>query len=338
MKRLFKYAVIRILLTIPMLLILLTLTFFVLRVMPGDPVKSMLGAHAPPDVIEEKRQELGLDKPLLGQYFDYLGDLARFDLGKSMVYEQKVSKPILEKLPATLELIIVGMGLTILIGIPLGAFAASKRRTSRDMGIRVYGIIVFCIPVYWMGLMLQLIFGIWLGWLPVAGRTGARVFPSLFDKTGFYLIDTILAGNLAAFGDVLIHLALPALTLGVVLSGVFVRMTRANMLDVLKSDYVLAARARGISDRKVVYSHALKNAFIPILTMLGLQFALLIGNALLTETTFSWPGMARLLIERIYLRDYPTVQGCIVVIALMVSLISLIVDIVYAMIDPRVKY
>jgi peptide/nickel transport system permease protein len=230
------------------------------------------------------------------------------------------------------------MILTVIIGIPLGAFAASKRRTSGDMGIRMYGIIVFCIPVYWMGLMLQLIFGIFLGWLPVAGRTGARVFPSDFDRTGFYLIDTRLVQDWAAFSDVVLHLALPALTLGIVLSGVFVRMTRANMLDVLKSDYVLAARARGISERKVVYSHALKNAFIPILTMLGLQFALLIGNALLTETTFSWPGMARLLIDRIYLRDYPTVQGCIVVIALMVSLISLIVDIVYAIIDPRVKY
>ncbi len=338
MKRLLKYAVIRILLTIPMLLILLTLAFFILRVMPGDPVKSVLGAHAPPHVIEEKRQELGLDKTIPVQYVEYLGDLVRFDLGQSMIYDQRVSKPIMEKLPATLELIIVGMLLTVIIGIPLGAFAASKRRTSGDMGIRMYGIIVFCIPVYWMGLMLQLIFGIFLGWLPVAGRTGARVFPSDFDRTGFYLIDTLMAQDLAAFGDVVLHMALPALTLGIVLSGVFVRMTRANMLDVLKSDYVLAARARGISDRRVVYSHALKNAFIPILTMLGLQFALLIGNALLTETTFSWPGMARLLIDRIYLRDYPTVQGCIVIIALMVSLISLIVDIVYALIDPRVKY
>ena len=338
MKRLLKYAVIRILLTIPMLLILLTLAFFILRVMPGDPVKSVLGAHAPPDVIEEKRQELGLDKPMIAQYFDYLEDLTRFDLGKSMIYDQRVSKPIMEKLPATLELILIGMALTIAFGIPLGAFAASKRRTSGDMGIRMYGIIVFCIPVYWMGMMLQLIFGVWLGWLPVAGRTGGRVFSSDFDNTGFYLIDTILAGNWTAFTDVALHLVLPSLTLGIVLSGVFVRLTRANMLDVLKSDYVLAAQARGIPDRRVVYSHALKNAFIPILTMLGLQFALLLGNALLTETTFSWPGMARLLIERIYLRDYPTVQGCIVVIALMVSLISLIVDLVYAILDPRVKY
>jgi peptide/nickel transport system permease protein len=321
-----------------MLFILLSLVFLVLRVMPGDPVKAMLGAHAPPDVIEEKRQELGLDKPLIVQYFSYLGQLAQFDLGDSMIFKQKVSTPIKEKLPATLELALAGMLFTFLFGIPLGAFSASKRRSARDLGIRLYGNVVYCIPVYWMGLMLQLVFGIWLGWLPIAGRTGTRVFPSMFEKTGFYIVDTIAAGNFQALGDVLTHLLLPAITLGIVLSGVFVRLTRANMIDVLKSDYILSARARGVPEKKVVYRHALKNAFIPILTMLGLQFALLLANAILTETTFSWPGMARLLLERIYLRDYPTVQGTIVVFALIVSLISLIVDITYALIDPRVKY
>jgi peptide/nickel transport system permease protein len=338
MKRLLKYFTMRILLTIPMLFILLTLVFVVLRVMPGDPVKSMLGAHAPPHVIEKKREELGLNKSITLQYIEYIGQLARFDLGDSMILKQKVSQPIREKLPATLELTLMGMLFTFMFGIPLGAFSASKRRSARDLGIRLYGNIVYCIPVYWMGLMLQLVFGIWLGWLPIAGRTGSRVLPSMFEQTGFYLIDTLLSGNFRAFGDVFIHLLLPSITLGIVLSGVFVRLTRANMLDVLKSDYILAARARGIPERTVVYNHALKNAFIPILTMLGLQFALLMANAILTETTFSWPGMARLLVERIYLRDYPTVQGIIVVFALMVSLISLIVDILYSLIDPRVKY
>jgi len=338
MKRLLRYAVIRILLTIPMLFILLSLVFFVLRVMPGDPVKAMLGAHAPPEVIEQKRQELGLDKPMGVQYVEYIGQLARFDLGDSMIYKQRVIQPIREKLPATLELAVVGMLFTLLFGIPLGAFSASKRRSARDLGIRLYGNVVYCIPVYWMGLMLQLIFGIWLGWLPVAGRTGGRVFPSLFERTGFYVIDTIITGNYAALGNVLTHLLLPSITLGIVLSGVFVRLTRANMLDILKSDYIIAGRARGLPERKLVYSHALKNALIPILTMMGLQFALLLANAVLTETTFSWPGMARLLLERIYLRDYPTVQGVIVIFALTVSLISLMVDLIYALIDPRVKY
>ncbi len=338
MKHLLKYIITRTLLTIPMVFILLSIVFVVLRIMPGDPVSSMLGAHAPPEVIAQKREELGLNKPIYQQYFDYLGQLARFDLGESMVLKQKVSVPIKEKLPATLELSVFGIMFMLLIGIPLGAYAASKRRTGRDFGIRLYGNIVYCIPVYWMGLMLQLIFGVWLGWLPIAGRTGARVYVSMFEKTGFYIIDTLLAGNFHAFGDVLVHLFLPSLTLGIVLSGVFVRLTRANMLDVLKSDYVLAARARGVPERKVVYSHALKNALIPIMTMLGLQFALLLAGAILTESTFSWPGMGRLLLERIYLRDYPTIQGVIVVFAILVNIVSLIVDITYALIDPRVKY
>ncbi len=324
--------------TIPMLFILLTIVFLVLRVMPGDPVSAMLGAHAPERVIEEKKEELGLNKPIFIQYVNYLGQLARFDLGNSMVLKQRVSDPIKEKLPATIELTFWGMFLTLLIGVPLGAYAANKRRTGRDFTIRLYGNVAYCIPVYWMGLMLQLIFGVWLKWLPVAGRTSPRMLSSMFSRTGFYLLDTLIAGNIRAFSDVAVHLVLPSLTLGIVLSGIFVRLTRANMLDVLKSDYVLAARARGVSEKLVVYKHGLKNAFIPILTMLGLQFAILLAGAVLTETTFSWPGMGRLLMERIYLRDYPTVQGVIVVFALMVSIISLLVDLLYAAVDPRVKY
>ena len=338
MRNLLRYVITRILLTIPMLLILLTLVFVVLRVMPGDPVSALIGGHAPERVIQEQKEKLGLNRPLIVQYFDYLGELIRLDLGTSMIYNQKVTQPIKEKLPATLELTIFGMLFTLLIGVPLGAYAASKRRTGRDFGIRLYGIVFYCIPVFWMGLMLQLIFGVFLDWLPIAGRTGARVFASSFERTGFYIIDTLIRLDFRAFADVLVHLFLPSLTLGLVLSGVFVRLTRANMLDVLRSDYVLAARARGIPERKVVYRHALKNAFIPILTMLGLQFAILLSGAILTETTFSWPGMGRLLVERIYLRDYPTVQGVIAVFAIMVSAISLIVDLIYATIDPRVRY
>ena len=338
MKNLLRYALTRILLTIPMLWILLTLVFVVLRIMPGDPVSAMLGGHAPERVIEQKKEELGLNRPILAQYFDYLGDLARLDLGNSMIYNQKVSQPLLQKLPATLELTMVGMAFTMLIGIPLGAYAASRRRTGRDFSIRLFGNVAYCIPVFWMGLMLQLVFGIWLDLLPIAGRTGPRVFVKDFQNTGFYLLDTLLAGQWASFADVALHLLLPSLTLGIVLSGIFIRLTRANMLDTLKADYVLAARARGIPERRVVYGHALKNAFIPVLTMLGLQFAALLAGAILTETTFSWPGMGRLLLERIYLRDYPTIQGVIVVFAFFVSLVSLAVDLIYALIDPRVRY
>ncbi len=321
-----------------MVFILLTLIFVVIRVMPGDPVSSILGGHAPPAVVAEKKHELGLDKPIAAQYVDYIRQLLHGDLGSSMLYQETVASAIGDKLPATLELTLFGLLASLGIGIPLGAAAARRRRSGRDFGIRLYANVVYCIPVFWMGLLLQLIFGVWLGIFPIAGRTSPRVLSSTFSWSGFYIIDTLRVGDLAAFGDVLWHLVLPSLTLGIVLSGIFVRLTRANMLDVLKSDYILAARARGIPERRVVYSHGLRNALIPIVTMLGLQFSLLLAGAILTESTFSWPGMGRLLVERIYSRDYPVIQGVIIVYALCVTVISLVVDLLYAAIDPRVKY
>ena len=338
MRNLARYIVTRTLMTIPMVFILLTIIFAVLRLMPGDPVSAMLGGHAPEKVIEQKREELGLNHPMYVQYANYLWQVCHLDLGDSMVYKQSVTKAIAEKLPATIELTFFGMFITLILGIFLGAYAADKRRQVQDSAIRLYGIVIYCIPVYWLGLMLQLIFGIWLDILPIAGRTGPRVFASAFEMTGFYILDTLLIGDYESLLDVLIHLVLPSFTLGLTLSGIFVRLTRANMLDVLKADYILAAEARGIKHARIVYKHALKNAFIPILTMMGLQIALLMSGAILTETTFSWPGMGRLLLERIYLRDYPTIQGVIIVFALMVAFISLLVDIIYAIIDPRIRY
>jgi peptide/nickel transport system permease protein len=338
MKNLFRYIITRVLLTIPMLLILLSIVFVVLRVMPGDPVSAMLGGHAPQSVIDAKRQELGLNRPLIVQYGQYLMQIAHLDLGNSMIFHQRVINAIKDKLPATIELSFFGMLVTLLVGIPLGAYAADKRRSPQDYLIRLYGIVIYCIPVYWLGLIFQMIFGVWLDWFPIAGRTGARVIVSEFQHTGFYVLDTILSQDWSALGDVLWHLVLPSLTLGLTLSGIFIRLTRANMLDVLKSDYILAAEARGIRHKRVVYKHAIMNAFVPILTMMGLQVALLMAGAVLTETTFSWPGMGRLLLERIYLRDYPTIQGVIVIFALIVAGVSLLVDIVYAIVDPRVRY
>ncbi|HVO38570.1 MAG TPA: ABC transporter permease, partial [Spirochaetia bacterium] len=329
MRHLLSYLITRLLLAIPMIFIMLTLMFVVLRIMPGDPVSAMLGGHAPQKVIDQKKQELGLNKPIAAQYVDYLGRLIRLDLGESMIFKQKVSQPIIEKLPATIELTLFALLVSIGIGVPLGAYAAERRRSGRDYAARLYANVAYCIPVFWLGLLFQLIFGVWLGWFPIAGRTAARMDVTSFARSGFYTFDALRAGNLAAFGDVMWHLALPALTLGVVLSGIFVRLTRANMLDVLKSDYILAARARGIPERRVVYSHGLRNALIPVVTMLGLQFSLLLAGAILTESTFSWPGMGRLLLERIYLRDYPVIQGVIIVYTLMVSVVSLLVDLLY---------
>jgi peptide/nickel transport system permease protein len=337
MRRILRYVAGRLLLTIPMIFVLVSLIFVILRIMPGDPVSVMLGEHALPEYLAQKKHELGLDKPIAAQYLDYLGQLAKGDLGKSMNTEERVGPVILEKLPATLELTFFGLAVCLAIGIPLGVRAARRRRSGQDFGIRLYANVVYCIPVFWMGLMLQLIFSLWFGVFPIAGRTGSRVIVSDFDVTGLYVIDTLMHGDLEALGDVLWHLALPAITLGVTLSGIFVRLTRANMLDALKADYVLASRARGIAEGKVVYGHALKNALIPIVTMLGLQFSALLAGAILTETTFSWPGMGRLLLERIYNRDYPVIQGVIIIYALIVSVVSLIVDLLYAIIDPRVK-
>jgi peptide/nickel transport system permease protein len=338
MRNLARYIITRTLMTIPMVFILLTIIFVVLRLMPGDPVSAMLGGHAPEKVIEQKREELGLNRPMAIQYVDYLWQVCRLDLGDSMVLQQKVTSTIADKLPATIELTFFAMLITLILGVFLGAYAADKRRQAQDSAIRLYGIVIYCVPVYWLGLMLQLIFGVWFDWLPIAGRTGPRMFASTFEYTGFYILDTLLIRNFEAFKDVMIHLVLPSFTLGLTLSGIFVRLTRANMLDVLKADYILAAEARGINHRKIVYRHALKNAFIPILTMMGLQVALLMSGAILTETTFSWPGMGRLLLERIYLRDYPMIQGVIIMFALMVAFISLLVDIIYAIIDPRIRY
>lgn len=338
MKNILRYIVTRVLLTIPMLFILLSIVFVVIRVMPGDPVSSMLGGHAPDSVIEAKKEALGLNRPLIVQYGDYLLQICRLDLGNSMIFNEAVIDTIKMKIPATIELTFFGMIITLIVGVGLGAYAADKRRSPQDYLIRLYGIVIYCIPVYWLGLMLQMIFGIWIDILPVAGRTGGRVFASTFEQTGFYLIDTLLIKDFEAFRDVALHLVLPSVTLGLTLSGIFIRLTRANMLDVLKADYILAAEARGIRHGRVVYRHAIMNAFVPILTMMGLQVAILMAGAVLTESTFSWPGMGRLLLERIYLRDYPTIQGVIVIFALIVALVSLLVDIIYAIVDPRVRY
>jgi peptide/nickel transport system permease protein len=341
MRSLWAYIITRILLTIPMLFILVTLVFFIVHVMPGDPVKAMLGGHAPKWQMEKTRHELGLDVPVItfgfdNQYAQYLGKLVRGDLGVSTYYKVPVWKKIKQYFPATVELTVFSLLVAFGVGISLGAFASEKRKSVLDYSIRLYGITIYSIPVFFLGIILQMIFGVWLKWFPIAGRISAKV--PLKVVTGLYIIDGIIAGNSAQIIDSFQHLVLPSLTLGLVLSGIFVRLTRANMLDVLKLDYILAADARGIPREKVVYVHALKNAFVPILTMMGLQFAMLMAGAVLTETTFSWPGMGSFLVEAVKYRDFPAIQGVVIFFAALVAGISLIVDITYAFIDPRVRY
>ncbi|MDH4135802.1 MAG: ABC transporter permease [Anaerolineae bacterium] len=274
--------------------------------------------------------------PFDSQYFTYLWNLVRGELGTSMTQKRPVRLEIIDRFPATLELAVGGMIITLLIGISTGAFAAHKRRSPLDYGLRIFSIMIYSVPIFWLGLILQMILGVRFGWLPVAGRIGPEMAPR--NITGLYTLDSLLTGNIPSLLSAIQYLIMPCLTLGLYLSGVFTRLTRSNMLDVLRQDYITAARARGIPERVVVYKHGLKNAFIPILTMMGLQFAALLAGAVLTETTFSWPGLGNMLVRRIYDRDFSTIQGTIVVFAFLVALVSLIVDVIYAYIDPRIRY
>jgi len=339
-----SYIVSRILLTIPMILLLLTLVFFIIRVLPGDPVLVHFEKQATPALIEEFRRQLGLDKPLEQQYFDYLVGLLHGDLGKSMADFSSVGQQIFSAFPATLELSIFSIAVAVLLGVFLGARASRSYNSIGDHSIRIFGIVSYAIPVFFLGMVFQLIFGIGLHLFPTGGRISPGMEPRGLTagdfqlSTGLYTVDSLLEGNLQKLVEALRYLMLPSLTLGIVLSGIFVRLTRSNMLETLRLDFVTAARARGLSERAVLYGYALRNAFLPILTMMGLQFAALLAGAILTETTFSWPGLGRYLVDRIAFRDYTAIQGTIVFFGLLVALVSLIVDILYAYLDPRIRF
>jgi peptide/nickel transport system permease protein len=301
--------------------------------------------------------------PFDSQFFNYLwGLVTRFDLGKSITLRGRpIAADLALKFPATVELGIFGMLVASVVGVFTGALAAQKRRSATDYGLRIYSIVAYAIPIFWLGLMFQLIFGVRLGWLPVADRVASQMRPDTITQafalqerltgpagekilsvvdflSNFYILNCLVTGQWESLLNVLKHLVLPSLTLGLYLSGNFTRLTRANMLDVLQQDYIAAARARGIRERIVVYRHALLNAFIPILTMFGMQFAAMMAGAVLTETTFNWPGMGLFLVERVSDRDFPAIQGTVVFFALIIAMVSLLVDIIYARIDPRVRY
>ncbi len=332
-----SYILTRALLIIPTILILYTLVFIVLRVIPGNPIEAALGTRYIPEELKQQLAErLGLNKPLYVQYFEYLWNILHGDFGESLVIR---GRPIWEDLkarfPATLELTIWGFTISVFLGLLTGTLAAVKRGSKIDTSMRIFSIVAYTLFIPWLGMMLQLVFGLWLGWLPTSGRLSARI--ELDTITGIYTLDAILTGNIPAFIDAVKHLILPSLTLGIVLSGAYTRLVRTNLSEVLASDFIRAYKARGIRDTKVL-RHALKNAFIPIVTMMGLQFAILLGGAVLTETTFSWPGMGSYLLEKVTYRDYTAIQGAVIFFAFFVGLISLIVDVIYALIDPRIRY
>jgi len=393
-----------------MILLLLSIVFIVIRVMPGDPVALHFERRGSEEAMEEMRRSLGLDKPLYIQYFEYLGGLFRGDFGKSMQDYSPVGEQIFSAFPATLELAFFSVLIAIVVGILLGVRASRLYNSLQDHSIRAFGIIAYAIPVFFLGMILQLIFAVELGWFPTGLRTRPTMEPygltlylsepagglgtvllwsfpvglvcwalcfvllkrkrvtlwprgfllsllvffaglilwtlatwyfmsagALYVSTGLFTIDSLLEGNVVKFVEALKGLCLPSLTLGIVLSGVFIRLTRSNMLETLRVDYVTAARARGLKERAVVYGYALRNAFLPILTMMGLQFATLLGGAVLTETTFSWPGLGRYLVARINYRDYTAIQGAVVYFGIIVALVNLVVDIFYAYLDPRIR-
>lgn len=334
-----KFLITRILLTIPMVLILITLVFIIMRILPGDPIRSQLGPRVSEEQANVLRERLGLNRPLIVQYGEFLWQMVTFDFGNALTQgERPIKQELAEKLPATIELSIPAVIFMAVFGVGSGAYAAKNRKKPIDYGLRLFSIVIYSIPIFFMGLLFQIIFSVKLPIFPLAGRMDTLMLVNFESTTNFYIIDAILSRNWPALGSALAHLALPAFTLGLALTGVFIRLTRVNMIEMLQSDFITAGRARGISEQRLVYKHALRNTFIPILTLIGLQFAALMAGAVLTETTFSWPGIGRYLVERIELRDYTAVQATIGVFAMFVAAISLIMDVLYAFVDPRIRY
>jgi peptide/nickel transport system permease protein len=298
----------RILLTIPVLLGVATLVFSLIHLIPGDPVQSMLGESASPESVIELRSRLGLDRPLYVQYFSFLNGVAHGNLGTSLRTSEPVTRAIAERLPATFELAAAAMAVAVVIAIPLGVIAAVGAGTFVDHLATTLALVGISMPNFWLGPLLAIVFAVELGWLPVSGR-----------------------GTLA-------QLVLPAVTLGAPLAAVLARMTRASVIDELRELYVAAARARGVSRMKAVLRHAFRNSLIPIVTVLGLQLGAVLTGAVITETIFAWPGVGRLLIQSIGFRDYPLVQGCILLIAATYVSMNLLTDLAYGLLDPRIRY
>ena len=283
------------------------LVFLLIHLIPGDPVDVMLGESAQPADREALRQALGLDQPILTQLVAYLQGVVTLDLGQSLHSQQAITALLAERIPATLELAVVALGFTLLLAVPLGLVAAAHRDTLWDQGAMTFSLLGVSIPNFWMGPLLILVFALWLGWFPVSGREGAGA------------------------------VVLPALTLGTSLAAILARMIRSSVLEVLGEDYIRTAYAKGLSRRRVLLRHALPNALLPVITVLGLQLGTLLAGAVITETVFSWPGIGLLTIEAIQSRDYPVVQACVLLIALTYVIVNSLTDLLYAVIDPRIR-
>lgn len=332
------YLLTRLALVVPMVLILLTLVFLLMRVAPGNPIEAALGGHVPEAQVKLIEHREGFDKPLYVQYGDYLWGIARGNFGTSITDNRPLTQIFAQNGAATLELAFFAMLVAIVVGVSVGLVAGRFRDTGLDVFGRLFGIIIYAMPVFFIGLLAQLVFGVWLGWLPISDQASPITEALLKTHTNILFIDAIWDRNWSALGDVTKHLILPAMTLGLVTAGVFIRLVRINVIRTLRDDYIEAARARGISERKVVYTHAFKNALVPVITIVGLSFAILLGGAVLTEETFNWPGLGHELILYTQNRDYTAVQGIIVLFALVVVAVSVLVDFLNAYVDPRIRY
>lgn len=331
-----RYISKRLLDLVPVILGITLLVFLFLQLIPGDPAVVLLGQRATPDQIEALREQMGLNQPLPLQYLAFLGKLLRFDLGRSIISGIPVTQEIAVRWPATFELSVAAMLVAILLGIPAGIIAAVRKNGWIDNIAMSASLLGVSLPVYWLGILLIYLFAVNLRWLPPSGRLSVGVDFQPF--TGFYLLDTLLQFNFAAFANVLTHLILPAVTLGTIPLAIIARITRSAMLEVLSQDYIRTARAKGLLERWVIMKHALKNALLPVVTIIGLQFGTLLSGAILTEAIFSWPGIGSWVYQGILNRDYPVVQGGVVFVAIVFVLINLLVDLSYAFLDPRIQF
>ena len=331
-----RYVVRRLLLLVPILLGVSILIFFWIRALPGNPASALLGERATPQLVKEYKERYGLDKPLPVQYWDYLKITARGDLGTSTSSRRTITSEIRRRFPATVELALSAMLVAVGLGIPLGFLAAKRHGGVFDNLSLVGSLIGISIPVFFLAIILKYLFAVRWGWLPSVGRQDIELQTS--HPTGFYVLDGLVTGDWAAMWDAIKHLVLPAVALGSIPLAVITRITRAAVLDVQNEDYVRTARAKGLAPLTVDRRHVLRNAMLPITTIIGLQVGLLLSGAVLTETVFAWPGIGSWLRDAIFNRDYPVIQGGILFVALIFVLVNLIVDISYAVINPRIRY
>jgi peptide/nickel transport system permease protein len=321
---------------IPVLLGVSIVVFFMVRAIPGDPAQLLLGQQATEEQVQQVRQNMGLDKPVIVQYGIFLADALRGDLGDSIVTGRPVTTELLARFPATLELTSFAMLVAILVGVPVGVISAVKQYSLLDKFTSVLALTGISMPIFWLAMILIVIFFVNLGWLPFPGRLSTGY--AVTSITGLVLVDSLLTLNFPAFWDGLKHLILPAIALGTIPMAVIMRMTRSSMLEVMGEDYVRTARAKGVVPWRVIFKHALRNAMLPTVTVIGLQAGLLMGGAVITETIFSWPGVGQIAYDSINRRDYAMIQGVVLYGATLFVLINLLVDVLYAVLDPRVRY